>query len=153
MARSIVSSPVDPIKDYGETIVACGAPLLPISAAPSFPPVALTLSAVRDGFYVNSETFDQVSRLLFGPERDTLRFPLLFPFFSLLFSFLPFSAVISDLAWFASEVSRVTIGVERRAAGGESRRLTSPDCPSVFDAGVTREHFRRAEARNGIILI
>lgn len=38
MARSIVSSPVDPIKDYGETIVACNARTAPSSPVPPYPP-------------------------------------------------------------------------------------------------------------------
>lgn len=42
MARSIVSSPVDPIKDYGETIVACSARTAP--PRPRFLPLFLSSS-------------------------------------------------------------------------------------------------------------
>jgi len=59
MARSIVSSPVDPIKDYGETIVACAART---AALPPAPADATASGYIRDGFYVNGETFDPARR-------------------------------------------------------------------------------------------
>jgi len=62
MARSIVSSPVDPIKDYGETIVACAARTATLPPPPAGHPDATPGGYIRDGFYVNGETFDPAPR-------------------------------------------------------------------------------------------
>jgi len=65
MARSIVSSPVDPIKDYGETIVACAArsaTLLHSHPRPRRRDSTPATGYIRDGFYVNGETFDPARR-------------------------------------------------------------------------------------------
>lgn len=85
MARSIVSSPVDPIKDYGETIVACSAR----TAAPSSLlrlPRQSSRSLYADGFYVNGQTFDSAAYIEtteLTPEYDVSEtiVPLFFSFF------------------------------------------------------------------------
>jgi len=64
MARSIVSSPVDPIKDYGETIVACAART---AALPRPPP-----TRQHRGIYATAFTLTaKLSTRLEGTPRDT----------------------------------------------------------------------------------
>lgn len=86
MARSIVSSPVDPIKDYGETIVACSArTAAPLS--PPLPPTMVLPLAIRDGFYVNGQTFDSaayIETMELTPEYD-VPYPMLLFLLSLFF--------------------------------------------------------------------